>query len=104
MTVSFRKEPTDVTWANDPGVQEYLAFMKKFMPDANPTETYSLFGYATAQTFVHVLQNCGDNLTRENLMRQATSIKDLVLPHHASRHQAEHNGDTVYANEPSSAG
>ncbi|MBN8990494.1 MAG: ABC transporter substrate-binding protein [Rhizobiales bacterium] len=80
MTVSFRKEPTDVTWANDPGVQEYLAFMKKFMPDANPTETYSLFGYATAQTFVHVLQNCGDNLTRENLMRQATSIKDLVLP------------------------
>jgi len=50
------------------------------MPDANPSETFYIFGYATAQTFVHVLKNCGDELTRENLMKQAASIKRLELP------------------------
>ena len=79
ITVLFRKEPTDPTWANDAGMKEYLAFMKQYMPEANPTETLHMFGYATAQTFVHVLKNCGDDLTRENLMKQATSIRDLEL-------------------------
>ncbi|MFH0302351.1 ABC transporter substrate-binding protein [Bradyrhizobium sp. 31Argb] len=80
ITVAFRKDPNDAAWADDAGVKEYLAFMKQYMPEANPSETYHVFGYATAQTFVHVLKNCGDDLTRENLMKQATSIKDLVLP------------------------
>ncbi|MCA6112380.1 ABC transporter substrate-binding protein [Bradyrhizobium cenepequi] len=80
ITVAFRKDPNDAAWANDPGMKEYLAFMKRYMPEANPSETYHVFGYATAQTFVHVLKNCGDHLTRENLMKQATGIKDLVLP------------------------
>ncbi|MCA1457482.1 ABC transporter substrate-binding protein [Bradyrhizobium sp. BRP22] len=80
ITVAFRKDPNDAAWADDAGMKEYLAFMKQYMPEANPSETYHVFGYATAQTFVHVLKNCGDDLTRENLMKQATSIKDLVLP------------------------
>ncbi|MGY3620139.1 ABC transporter substrate-binding protein [Bradyrhizobium sp. USDA 10063] len=80
ITVAFRKDPNDAAWADDAGIKEYLAFMKQYMPEANPSETYHVFGYATAQTFVHVLKNCGDDLTRENLMKQATSIKDLVLP------------------------
>jgi branched-chain amino acid transport system substrate-binding protein len=80
ITISYRKEPTDQAWANDTGMKDFLTFMKSHMPDVNPTDTYSQFGYATAQTFVHVLQNCGDDLTRENLMKQATSIKGLVLP------------------------
>ncbi|MGY3606906.1 MULTISPECIES: ABC transporter substrate-binding protein [unclassified Bradyrhizobium] len=80
ITVAFRKDPNDAAWGDDAGVKEYLAFMKQYMPEANPSETYHVFGYATAQTFVHVLKNCGDDLTRENLMKQATSIKDLVLP------------------------
>ncbi|MBO4227444.1 ABC transporter substrate-binding protein [Bradyrhizobium neotropicale] len=80
ITVAFRKDPNDAAWADDAGVKEYLAFMKQYMPEANPSETYHVFGYATAQTFVHVLKNCGDDLTRENLMKQATSITDLVLP------------------------
>lgn len=80
ITVAFRKDPNDAAWADDPGMRDYLAFMKQYMPEANPSETYHVFGYATAQTFVHVLKNCGDDLSRENLMKQATSIKDLVLP------------------------
>ena len=80
ITVAFRKDPNDAAWANDPGMKEYLAFMKQYMPEANPSETFHVFGYATAQTFVHVLKNCGADLTRENLMKQATSIKDLELP------------------------
>jgi branched-chain amino acid transport system substrate-binding protein len=80
ITVAFRKDPNDAAWADDAGMKEYLAFMKQYMPEANPSETYHVFGYATAQTFVHVLKNCGDDLTRESLMKQATSIKDLVLP------------------------
>jgi branched-chain amino acid transport system substrate-binding protein len=79
ITVAFRKDPNDAAWADDAGMKEYLAFMKQYMPEANPSETYHVFGYATAQTFVHVLKNCGDDLTRENLMKQATSIKDLEL-------------------------
>jgi branched-chain amino acid transport system substrate-binding protein len=79
ITVAFRKDPNDAAWADDAGMKEYLAFMKQYMPEANPSETYHVFGYATAQTFIHVLKNCGDDLTRENLMKQATSIKDLEL-------------------------
>lgn len=80
ITVAFRKDPNDPIWANDPGMQDYLAFMKRYMPEANPSETFYIFGYATAQTFVHVLKNCGDKLARENLMKQAASIKGLELP------------------------
>lgn len=80
ITVAFRKDPNDPAWADDAGMKDYLAFMKRYMPDANPSETYHVFGYATGQTFVHVLKNCGNDLTRENLMKQAASIKDLELP------------------------
>lgn len=80
ITVAFRKDPNDPAWKDDEGMKAYMAFMKQYMPDSNPSETYNVFGYATAQTFVHVLEKCGDDLTRENLMKQAASIKDLSLP------------------------
>ncbi len=80
ITVAFRKDPNDPIWKDDPGMRDYLAFMKQYMPEANLSETYHVFGYATAQTFIHVLTMCGDDLTRENLMKQAASIKDLELP------------------------
>lgn len=80
VTVAFRKDPNDPAWAEDKGIKDYLAFLKQYMPEANPAETYNVFGYATAQTFVHVLEKCGDDLSRENLMKQAASIKDLELP------------------------
>lgn len=79
ITLAFRKDPNDPAWKDDEGMKDYFAFMKRYMPDANPAETYNIFGYATAQTFVHVLEQCGDDLTRENLMKQAASIRDLKL-------------------------
>ena len=80
LTIAFRKDPSDPKWANDAAVKDYFAFMKEFMPDANPLETYNVFGISTAQTFVHVLEQCGTDLTRENLMKQAANIHGLVLP------------------------
>ncbi len=80
ITVAFRKDPNDPIWKDDPGMKDYLGFMKQYMPEANPSETYHVFGYATAQTFIHVLEMCGDDITRENLMKQAASIRDLQLP------------------------
>jgi len=79
ITTQYLKDPTDSEWANDPGYQEWLAFMKKYYPDGNLADASNVYGYAVAQTMVQVLRQCGDNLTRENLMRQAASLKDLKL-------------------------
>ena len=69
-----------VTWKGDVGFENYLAFMKKYYPEANPEDGINSYGYAVALTFVEVLKRCGDNLTRENLLRQAASLKDFVNP------------------------
>ena len=68
------------TWKGDAGFEDYLAFMKKYYPEGNPEDGANSYGYAVALTFVEVLRRCGDNFTRENLMRQATGLKDFVNP------------------------
>jgi branched-chain amino acid transport system substrate-binding protein len=65
---------------NDPAFQEWLAWMRKYNPDANVNDYYNVLGYNLAMTLVHVLQQCGDDLSRENIMRQAADIHDLTLP------------------------
>ena len=80
LSTGYAKDPSDPNWKDDRGVQDYLAFMNKYNPDANPVDLFNVFGYSTAQTMVEILKRCGDNLTRENLMRQATNVKDLELP------------------------
>jgi branched-chain amino acid transport system substrate-binding protein len=75
----YLKDPTDPQWANDPAVQEWSAFMKKYYPDGDPNDTFNIGGYAAAQTLVQVLKQCGDILTRENVMKQAANLKDLQL-------------------------
>lgn len=80
VSLQFVKDVSDPQWANDPGVMEYRSFMKKYYPLGDPNDTFNVYGYSTAQTLVHVLRKCGDELTRENVMRQATSIHDLELP------------------------
>jgi hypothetical protein len=74
------KDPTDSHWQNDPGLKEWLDFMKQYYPEGDLTDLYNVYAYATAQTLVHVLLQCGDDLTRENLMRQAANLKNLELP------------------------
>ena len=77
ITTFYLKDPGDPQWADDPAVQEFLAFMKEYYPEGNPFDAFNIYAYSVAQTLIHVLEKCGDNLTRENLMRQATNIQDL---------------------------
>jgi ABC-type branched-chain amino acid transport systems, periplasmic component len=76
---AYLKDPTDPHWKNDPGMKAWNDFLDKYYPEANRADSGVIYGYTVAQTLVHVLQACGDNLTRENVMKQAASLKDLEL-------------------------
>ena len=80
ITAQYAKDVTDPRWANAPDVVEWRAFMDKWNPTANQMEGSNVTGYASAYTLVQVLKACGDDLTRENVMRQATSLKNLEVP------------------------
>ena len=80
ITAAYGKNPSDPQWANDPGVKEYFEFMKKYQPGADPLDQLNSGGYSAARTLAHILKVCGDNLTRENVMRQALSLKDFTVP------------------------
>ena len=80
ITVGFVKDPTDPQWDNDPAMKEWRAFMKKYYPDGDLTDWYNVYAYAAAQTLVQVLKQCGDDLTRENVMKQAANLKNFKLP------------------------
>jgi branched-chain amino acid transport system substrate-binding protein len=66
-------------WKNDPGMQDYLAFMDKYYPQGDKTSTTNVYGYMFAQMMVQVLKQCGDELTRDNVMKQAANLKGLQL-------------------------
>ncbi|MET4278771.1 MULTISPECIES: ABC transporter substrate-binding protein [unclassified Bradyrhizobium] len=78
VTALWLKSPENPIWDDDEGMKEYRAFMKEWAP--NEALENTVFEYATAQMIVEVLKNCGDDLTRENLIRQATNIRGLQLP------------------------
>jgi hypothetical protein len=78
ISTAYLKDPTDQMWKDDPGIKAWLVFMDKYFPDGDKTNNNNIYGYATAQTMVQVLKQCGDNLTRENVMKQAASLKDFT--------------------------
>jgi ABC-type branched-subunit amino acid transport system substrate-binding protein len=80
LTVQYYKDPNDPQWKDDPNMLEWRAFMGRHYRDGDPKDASNLYAYITAQTMVHVLKACGNDLSRENLMKQATSIKSLKLP------------------------
>lgn len=80
ITTQYLKDPTDKAWANDKAVQDWTAFMKKYYPDGSLVAAENFYGWNVAQTMVQVLKQAGDNLTRENVMKQAASLKDFALP------------------------
>ena len=84
MTTQFTKQAGDPAWANDPEVKEYVDFMKKWVPNDNPGDFVALSGYVISQGIAEALKQCGDDLTRENLLKQATSMKGkrfkMMLP------------------------
>jgi branched-chain amino acid transport system substrate-binding protein len=77
LSAAYAKDGADPQWDNDPGMKKFLAFLEKYYPDGNRLDASVVFGYGVAQTMVKVLEMCGDNLTRENVMKQAASLKDF---------------------------
>ena len=84
LTVAYLKEPNDKQFANDPAMTQWREFMKKYYPDGSQIDNLNVYGYSVAQTIAQVLRQCGDNLTRENVMRQAANLQkyrvDTLLP------------------------
>jgi branched-chain amino acid transport system substrate-binding protein len=74
------KDPNDPQWAEDPGLRDWLAWMKQWYPEGDLKDVYNVYPYTAAQALVRVLQQCGDNLSRENIMRQAANLHDIELP------------------------
>ncbi len=77
LTAVYGKDPTDPQWDNDPGRKEWAAFMDKYYPEGDKTSSFTVYGYSVARTMVQVLRQCGDDLTRANVMKQAASLKDF---------------------------
>jgi branched-chain amino acid transport system substrate-binding protein len=76
---NYLKDPTDPQWKNDAGMKAWNEFLDKYYPEANRADASVMYAYIVAQGLEHVLKACGDNLTRENVMKQAASIRDLEL-------------------------
>ncbi|HLJ00042.1 MAG TPA: ABC transporter substrate-binding protein [Bradyrhizobium sp.] len=78
LSAAYAKDGADPQWDNDPGMKKFLEFLAKYEPDGNKLDGSVVYGYGAAQTLVKVLQMCGDNLTRENVMKQAAHLKDFA--------------------------
>ncbi len=77
ISAAYLKDASDPQWNNDPGMKEFYAFMAKDFPEGDKLDQGTVVGYGVAQTMVQVLKQCGDNLTRENIMKQAANLKDF---------------------------
>jgi len=77
ISAAYLKDASDPQWNDDPGMKEFYAFLAKDFPEGDKLDQGTVVGYGVAQTLVNVLKQCGDNLTRENVMKQAASIKDF---------------------------
>jgi len=80
ISAGYFKDPTDARWQDDPGYKEWAAFATKYMTPADVREGLAVYGFITAGAMVHVLKQCGEDLSRENILRQALNIKGLELP------------------------
>jgi branched-chain amino acid transport system substrate-binding protein len=84
ISTSFLKDTADPEWTNDPAMKAFLSFMDKYYPDGDKDDGNAAFGYAAAETLFHVLSQCGNDLSRENIMKQSASLQayhnPIVLP------------------------
>jgi branched-chain amino acid transport system substrate-binding protein len=80
VSTAFLKDPSDPAWKDDPAMKDWSAFMDKYYPDGDRADSNTVFGYAIAETLWQVLKQCGDDLSRENIMRQAASLKNYQNP------------------------
>jgi ABC-type branched-subunit amino acid transport system substrate-binding protein len=84
ISASSFKEASDPTWIDDEGMKKWVAFMNAYYPEGDRKSIFTTFGYSAAELLVQVLRQCGDDVSRENVMRQAANLKnfglDLLLP------------------------
>ena len=80
ITIANQKNPLDPQWMDDPGMKEYLAFMQRWAPAQDPNDSLNVTGMFLAQLLTDVLRRCGEDLTRENVMRQMLSLKNYTSP------------------------
>jgi len=80
MTAAYLKDPTDSQWETSPDFVAWKEWMKKYNPNGNMSDSFNVYAYAVSATMHEVLQRCGDDMTRANVMRQAASLRDLVVP------------------------
>jgi len=80
ISAAYGKDPTDPQWQDAPDFKEWLAWMTKYNPSASVADANNVYGYGVAYLLVQVLKACGDNLTRENVMKQAASLHSLTGP------------------------
>jgi len=77
---AYVKDPTDPQWKADAATLDWLAWMKRYYPDGDVAEIYNVYAYTNAQLLIQVLKQCGDELTRENVMKQVANLRNLELP------------------------
>jgi len=80
ITATYGKDPSDPLWKDDPGVKEWAAFVAKYLAASDFTDNNAIYGFGAAQTMVQVLKQCGADLSRENIMKQAANIRDFETP------------------------
>jgi branched-chain amino acid transport system substrate-binding protein len=78
LSAAYAKDGADPQWDNDPGMKKFFAFLEKYYPEGNKLDASVVYGYGASQSMVKVIEMCGDNLTRENVMKQAASLKDFA--------------------------
>jgi branched-chain amino acid transport system substrate-binding protein len=80
ITGNFAKDPTDAAWKQDPGMQEWRAFMRKYQPNADMSDILNVWGYGVCRTLMQVLKQCNGDFSRANIMRQVANLHDLDIP------------------------
>jgi hypothetical protein len=79
ISAAYLKDASDPQWNNDPGMKDFESFLTKNFPEGDKLDQGTIVGYSVSQTLVQVLKQCGDDLTRENIMKQAANLKDFQL-------------------------
>ena len=79
-TAIYGKDPTDARWKGDPGYKAFAEFIGKYMTPRDLTDSNAVYGFGAAATMVQVLKQCGADLSRDNVMKQAANLKDFELP------------------------
>jgi branched-chain amino acid transport system substrate-binding protein len=80
ITGLYLKDPSDPAMKDDPGMNEYRAFMKQYLPDLDPNDANTVYSFSSSMTMVKVLTACGNDLSRENIMKQVASLSKLIVP------------------------